>query len=147
MGGSGPMKGMAKSPIGSFVALSSRMVQIDMTDNAFNVPGVFVKPGETVSFVIRNGGDVIHEFNVGTAQMHRGHQKEMAAMMAAGKLEADRIVSPMSHAHNNSVLLEPGKTAVLTWKFSKAGNIEFACNVPGHYEAGMKGKFHFREDG
>ncbi|MNC74234.1 Copper binding protein, plastocyanin/azurin family [compost metagenome] len=47
--------------------------------------------------------------------------------------------SGMKHDDPNSVLVEPGKTAELTWTFSKATRLEFACNVPGHYQAGMKG--------
>jgi len=46
----------------------------------------------------------------------------------------------MKHDDPNSVLVEPGKTAELTWTFSKAGALEFACNIPGHYQAGMVGK-------
>jgi uncharacterized cupredoxin-like copper-binding protein len=48
----------------------------------------------------------------------------------------------MMHNDPNSILLEPGKTGELIWKFSNPSKIEFACNVPGHYEAGMVGKFH-----
>ena len=48
--------------------------------------------------------------------------------------------SGMAHDDPNSVLVEPGKTGELTWTFSQAGNLEFACNVPGHYQAGMVGK-------
>lgn len=40
----------------------------------------------------------------------------------------------------NSVLVEPRKTAELTWAFGKATNLEFVCNIPGHYQAGMVGK-------
>ena len=43
----------------------------------------------------------------------------------------------MAHSHNNSVLLSPGERGELIWKFSNSVNIEAACNVPGHYEAGM----------
>lgn len=46
----------------------------------------------------------------------------------------------MKHDDPNSVLVEPGKTAELTWTFAKATDLEFACNVPGHYQAGMVGK-------
>jgi uncharacterized cupredoxin-like copper-binding protein len=48
----------------------------------------------------------------------------------------------MGQAHHddaNAVFLKSGETKELVWKFGKAGQIEFACNVPGHYEAGMKG--------
>jgi uncharacterized cupredoxin-like copper-binding protein len=58
-----------------------------------------------------------------------------------------RVVAPMSHRHNNSVMLNPGEIAVLTWKFGKGGNVEYACNVPGHYQSGMVGRFEFGETG
>jgi uncharacterized cupredoxin-like copper-binding protein len=45
----------------------------------------------------------------------------------------------MEHNDPNSVLLEPGKSAEVIWKYAKAGELEFACNVPGHYAAGMVG--------
>ena len=37
-------------------------------------------------------------------------------------------------------MLEPKKTGIIIWKFSKDINLEIACNVPGHYESGMVGK-------
>ncbi|MNL78605.1 hypothetical protein D3C87_2050360 [compost metagenome] len=46
----------------------------------------------------------------------------------------------MKHDDPNSVLVEPGKTAELTWIFTKATRLEFACNIPGHYQAGMVGQ-------
>jgi uncharacterized cupredoxin-like copper-binding protein len=45
----------------------------------------------------------------------------------------------MKHDDPNSVLLEPGQRQEVIWKFSDNSNIEFACNVPGHYQAGMYG--------
>jgi uncharacterized cupredoxin-like copper-binding protein len=55
----------------------------------------------------------------------------MAMDMGGGKT--------MEHNDPNSVLLEPGKSAEVIWRFAKAGELEFACNVPGHYDAGMVG--------
>ena len=70
-------------------------------------------------------------------------------------LEADRINhermkmdmgggKTMEHDDPNSVLLEPGKSGEIIWKFTKATELEFACNVPGHYDAGMMGRLHFK---
>ena len=33
----------------------------------------------------------------------------------------------------------PGKTGAIIWQFTKAGEFQFACLVPGHFEAGMVG--------
>lgn len=46
----------------------------------------------------------------------------------------------MGHADGNAVLVKPGETKELIWTFSDAQNLEFACNLPGHYQAGMKGE-------
>ena len=49
----------------------------------------------------------------------------------------------MKHDDPNSVLLEPGQSKEVVWKFTEKGDIEFACNVPGHYQAGMYGDVNF----
>lgn len=51
--------------------------------------------------------------------------------------------APGGELYPNSVLLEPGQSEEIVWRFSKKGNIEFACNVPGHYQAGMYGDVNF----
>jgi len=134
---------------------ADRTIDIRMLDNYYEPESISVKAGETVRFKITNAGEFVHEFNIGTRAMHEVHQKEMMMMMEHGALEPDRINhqmmkmdmghgKTMEHNDPNSVLLEPGKTGEVIWKFSEAGNIEFACNVPGHYQAGMMGKVNFK---
>lgn len=133
----------------------TRTVEVAMGDNYYEPESIQVKAGETVRFLVRNEGEFLHEFNIGTAAMHAEHQKMMAMMVDHGMLTAtgvnekmmnmDHSKMPgmghaMKHDDPNSVLVEPGKTAELTWRFSKAATLEFACNMPGHYEAGMVGK-------
>jgi uncharacterized cupredoxin-like copper-binding protein len=36
--------------------------------------------------------------------------------------------------------VSPGKNADIIWNFNRAGNFDFACLLPGHYDAGMVGK-------
>ena len=45
----------------------------------------------------------------------------------------------MEHNDPNSVLIEPGKSAEIVWNFPHGGSLEFACNIPGHYDSGMVG--------
>ena len=133
----------------------TRTVDITLKENFFEPESIDVKAGETIRFTIRNDGELVHEFNIGTAAMHAEHQKEMMTMMEHGALEADRINhdmmkmdmgggKTMEHNDPNSVLLEPGKSAEIIWKFTKAMDLEFACNVPGHYETGMVGKMRVK---
>ncbi|MGY2184993.1 plastocyanin [compost metagenome] len=139
---------------------ASRSVEVVMGDMTFTPKAINIKAGETVRFVLVNKGQLLHEFNLGDAAMHVKHQQEMLQMQQSGMLTPTGVKemdhgsmadmdhgamghdtkSGMKHDDPNSVLVEPGKTAELTWTFSKATNLEFACNIPGHYQAGMVGK-------
>ena len=79
----------------------------------------------------------------------------MMMMVDHGVLEPDKINrdkmmmkmpngETMEHNDPNSVLLEPGKTGEVIWKFSKKGGLEIGCNVPGHYDAGMVSTVTFK---
>ena len=84
------------------------------------------KAGETIKFLITNTGKLAHEFSIGTQKEHQIH----GAMM--------RDNPGMVHTGGgNSITVDPGKTGGLIWKFSKAEKVQAACNIPGHYEAGM----------
>ena len=138
---------------------ATRTVTITLRDNLYEPDNVTVKSGETIRFVLVNKGEFLHEFNIGTAAMHAKHQKEMAMMVEHGMLTPtgiNRDMSKMDHSkmggskmvemkHDdpNSVLVEPGKTAELVWKFTAPTKLEFACNIPGHYESGMAGPINF----
>lgn len=128
---------------------ATRTVEVTLQDIAFAPKSLDVKAGETVRFVLVNKGQLLHEFNLGDAAMHAAHQKEMLQMQASGMLTSTGMGKmdhsamghgAMKHDDPNSVLVEPGKTAELTWTFTQATGLEFACNLPGHYQAGMVGK-------
>lgn len=131
-------------------AKATRTVEVLLKDIAFEPGSLQVKAGETVRFVLVNEGKLPHEFNLGDKAMHAEHQKEMIAMQ--GKMfTAGMNHEGMAHGHTmdhgdghghaggNTVLVMPGQRAELTWTFRKSAPIEFACNVPGHYQAGMVG--------
>lgn len=123
----------------------TRTIEVMMGDIYFKPAYIEAKVGETVRFLIKNHGALVHEFNIGTRHMHLEHQMEMAKMMQLGMMTATSLnhekmmQGGMKHDDANSVLLEHGEDAELIWKFTQSGKMEFACNVPGHYEAGMVG--------
>ena len=135
---------------------TTRSIEVVMGDMSFDPKAIEIKAGETVRFVLVNKGQLLHEFNLGDAAMHARHQQEMLQMQQSGMLMPTGMKAMdhgsmaamdhsseghgMKHDDPNSVLVEPGKTVELTWTFTKATNLEFACNVPGHYQAGMVGK-------
>lgn len=127
---------------------ATRTVEILMTDNRYDHLHIDVREGEVVRFVVRNKGQLVHEFNIGTHGMHAAHQEEMLAMMQSGQMSPTKVMhghgGMMGHDDPNSILLNPGETKELVWKFAPADKgLEFACNVPGHYQAGMIGKFRY----
>jgi len=123
----------------------TRSVTIIATDSEFNPKAVAVKAGETVRFIVRNDGKLVHELTIGTPAVQAEHQSEMLGFAVSGALGADRFDHAKlgNHSHGNNVLLEPGQSGEIIWKFDTATDLEFGCNVPGHYEAGMKGTFRF----
>lgn len=119
----------------------TRTVLIIAKDTKFNLRKIQVKDGETIRFVIKNKGKMVHEMTIGTSDTQKSHQAEMQKMMDAGHLMMDKINGKMDHNHGNSALVEPGKKGEIIWMFHKGATLEFGCNVPGHYESGMKGDF------
>lgn len=136
---------------------ATRTVEVTLGDIYFSPKVLEVKAGETVRFVLKNEGKLVHEFNLGDAQMHAQHQREMLDMQRAGAPAGHADMAGMDHgvemshgevnqgagmAHDdpNSVLVQPGQTGELVWTFAHASGLQFACNVPGHYQAGMVGE-------
>ena len=126
----------------------NRTIEIKMYDNYFEPNEITIKKGETIKFIVSNYGELVHEFNIATKEMHIKHQPEMMKMVEHEILLADRIDKEkmkemakkdhsMAHSHSNSVLLEPNEIGEIIWKFSANAKLEAACNVPGHYEVGM----------
>ena len=105
-----------------------RTVNVEMTDAMrFKPANIDVKQNETVRLAVTNSGSVKHELVLGTAKELKEHYELM------------KKNPEMEHADANMLTLAPGKSGEIIWQFTKAGEIDFACLQPGHYDAGMKG--------
>ena len=133
----------------------SRVIKVVMYDNYYEPSSFQINAGETIKFEVENAGELVHEFNIANKMMHMKHQPEMEKMVENEILFADSIDKDkmkkmakmdksMGHSHSNSVLLEPKQKGDIIWKFDNAVNIEVACNVPGHYQAGMIAKVNIK---
>ena len=106
----------------------TRTIEIDMSDAMrFTPSNIKAKQGETIRFVVKNSGQLSHEFVLGTAKDLKDHYEVM------------KKFPEMEHADDNMLTVKPGQTREMVWQFTKAGTISFACLHPGHYDAGMKG--------
>ena len=111
----------------------SRPVRITMreTDDGkmqFVPNRIEVRKGEQIRFILRNNGDVDHEFVLATLEDNLKHAEEM------------RKNPDMEHDDPNAKRLGPKKAGEIVWRFTKAGEFDFSCLIPGHREAGMFGK-------
>ena len=88
-----------------------------------------IRPGDTVTFIVKNTGYVEHEFGIDGEK-------------ATKKLSADTMKNPMKkHNQPNIVAVKPQETKELTWKFAGNETVYFSCTLPGHFAAGMYKSF------
>jgi uncharacterized cupredoxin-like copper-binding protein len=110
----------------------ARLVQVVMSERGdkmvFIPDRIEVRRGEQIKFALRNNGEIDHEIVVATLEDNLKHAEEM-------KKNPD-----MEHDDPNAKRLAPKKTGEIVWHFTKAGEFDFSCLIPGHREAGMTGK-------
>ena len=110
---------------------AARVVLITMREEPgrmmFIPSKVEVKKGEQIRFMLRNSGALEHEFMLATAAENAKHAELM------------KKFPEMEHDDPNGKRLKPSASAEIVWKFTKAGEFQFGCLIPGHPEAGMLG--------
>ena len=110
-----------------------RTIAIAMSDNMRFTPArIEVNQGDTVRLTLTNTGQVMHELVIGTQQELAEH----AALM--------KRFPNMEHEEPYMAHVAPGKTGDIIWTFNRPGDFDFACLLPGHFEAGMVGKILVR---
>ena len=110
----------------------ARVIKVKMFEGSgkmgYEPARIEVRKGEQVRFLLQNDGEEDHEFVLATVTENRKHAEVM-------KKNPD-----MEHDDPNAKRLQPHGNAELVWKFTKRGEFEFACLIPGHYEKGMFGR-------
>ena len=87
-----------------------------------------IKRGEQVRFLISNVGELAHEFVLASTEDNLKHAELM------------KKYPDMEHDDPNGKTVQPKAKSEIIWRFTKKGEFEFACLIPGHREAGMTGK-------
>ena len=112
----------------------SRTLTVDMADTLrFSPAEISVKRGETIRFVVKNSGKLMHEMVLGTMTGLKEHAEVMKKHPG------------MEHDEPYMAHVAPGKEEVIVWQFTKLGEYHYACLIPGHLEAGMIGKVEVTE--
>jgi uncharacterized cupredoxin-like copper-binding protein len=109
----------------------AKIVQVTMAESdgkmLFAPARLEVRKGDQIKFVLRNNGELEHEFILASTADNLKHADEM-------KKHPD-----MAHEEPNGRQLAPKEAGEMLWKFTKAGEFEYSCLIPGHREAGMTG--------
>ena len=110
----------------------ARIVKVKMLEEGkkmlFEPAVIEVKRGEQIRFVLMNDGTEDHEFILATKNENRKHAEKM------------KKFPEMEHDDPNAKRLSPFNNTEILWRFTKRGEFEYACLIPGHLEAGMLGK-------
>jgi uncharacterized cupredoxin-like copper-binding protein len=107
----------------------TRTIRVNMSDNMRFTPSeISLRQGDTVKFVVKNAGNILHEMVLGTMTELKEHHEMM------------KRFPNMEHDDPSQVHVAKGKTGEIVWQFTKAGEFNFACLIPGHFEAGMIGR-------
>jgi uncharacterized cupredoxin-like copper-binding protein len=110
-------------------AKATRTIRVEMADTMRFVPAdITVRRGETVRLVATNKGRVLHELVLGTADELKKHAEVM------------KKFPDMEHDEPHMAHVKPGKSGEIVWQFTRPGEFQFACLIPGHFEAGMVGR-------
>ena len=91
-------------------------VQISLSEFKIESSQTSFKTGTLYRFVIKNEGTISHAW----------------AIMSRGETDTSRALIQIGQSQ-----LPPGTTVTQEYTFTQPGDFEFACHVPGHYEAGM----------
>lgn len=108
---------------------TSGAVSVQVNETDFNIASSVTSftPGTAYHFVVTNNGKTAHEFMILPKSEGSMNGMSMGNMdsMALAKIES----------------INPGETKTVDYTFSSSAansHPQFACYLPGHYEAGMK---------
>ena len=123
-----------------------RTISLEAGDMWFDPEALEMAAGEVVKFEITNTGNLEHEFVIGSKEAHEEHRKMMLDMANGEGHDMSNMSQGEGHDMANmsmaGVTIAPGDTGTLLWSVPDNTNeLEYACNIPGHYESGMYGNF------
>ncbi len=110
-----------------------RTIVLRMSDDMrFSPNQIEVQEGDTVRLRADNRGRMLHEIVLGT----RAELAQHAQMM--------QKFPDMEHDEPSMVHVRAGRRGDIVWHFNRPGTFDFACLIPGHFEAGMTGTITVR---
>ncbi|PHS21769.1 MAG: hypothetical protein COA85_12535, partial [Robiginitomaculum sp.] len=108
-------------------AKPDQVIQINALDSMnYDPPKITIGADSVVKFVVTNKGEIAHAWAIDTVKEQREHEEGMQ------NVDMENMMGHMD-SEPNGFVLEPGQTKTLVWTFTKGGDIQYACHLPGHY--------------
>lgn len=111
---------------GSTAPAGPQQVQVTLSEFKITSSVTAFSPGTSYHFVVTNNGKIAHEFMMMPMGMHME------------RMSMDEMHKRALYMFDN---VAPGETKTFDYTFNQSmvgQNFEFACHLPGHYEAGMR---------
>jgi uncharacterized cupredoxin-like copper-binding protein len=108
---------------------AERTITIEIEHSAFLPERLEVKEGETVTFVVRNGDPIDHEFILGDEEIQLVHEEG---------------TEKHHGARPGEISVPAGETRETTYTFEEPGELIYGCHIFGHYDYGMRGAVEVR---
>ena len=111
---------------GSTASSGPKPVQVTLSEYKITSSVTTFTPGTPYHFVVTNNGKAAHEFMI------------MPMGMNMQDMSMDDMHKAALHMIDN---VAPGETQAFDYTFASSmmgQSFEFACHLPGHYEAGMR---------
>ena len=106
-------------------------IEIPIRYSSFERDGLTVRAGSPVTFVLRNGDPIDHEWIVGDTAVHERHRTG---------------TEPAHASRPTEVTIRAGTVATTTVTFTKPGTYLYICHLPGHEAYGMVGTVRVTAD-
>jgi uncharacterized cupredoxin-like copper-binding protein len=130
-------------------------VEVQMKEFAFVPSTVTLKAWVPVEVRLVNRGVVEHELMVydlghlhlagmDPQKIHKELEARSYFRGLAVQVEGKAKVVKRVGKDLVNIILAPGERVVLRFNPTKKGTFEMGCHIPGHYEAGMKGRWVVR---
>jgi LPXTG-motif cell wall-anchored protein len=108
--------------VGLASAKASAEVNMTLSDFKIEMPNSTLPANTPITFTVTNKGAVAHE-----VVFERAGAMDEPLEINGKEAELEAI--------------KPGETRSVVWTLPEAGQYQFGCHVPGHFEAGMKTTF------
>ena len=111
-------------------ALSTEEIRVTIRDSRFIPKDFEFAVGTSVTFIVENTDPIDHEFLIGDEAVQQAHQEGT---------ESHPGTKP------GEISIPIGETRTTTYTFDEPGRLLVGCQLPSHYDYGMKGSILITE--